>query len=115
MVGHPQRGEIYWVDFGEPQGSEQGYRRPALVVQNDLGNQASSVTIVAALTSRLPKKAYPFHVRVGPPLLSKEGVVLCEQIRTVALARLEGLPMAVLPQALMNQVDEALMHSLGLR
>ena len=103
------------MDFGEPQGSEQGYRRPALVVQNDLGNQASSVTIVAALTSRLPKKDYPFHVRVTPPLLPKEGVVLCEQLRTVAVARLEGPPMAMLPQTVMEQVDEALMHSLGLR
>jgi mRNA interferase MazF len=115
VVGHPRRGEVYWVDFGNPQGSEQGYRRPALVIQNDLGNQASSVTIVAALTSQLPKKAYPFHVRVEPPLLPKEGVVLCEQLRTVALTRLEGPPMAMLPQSLMDEVDEALAHSLGLR
>ena len=110
----PRRGEVYWVDFGQPRGSEQGGRRPALIVQNDLGNQASSVTIVAALTSRPMRREYPFHVHVGAPLLPKEGTVLCEQIRTVAMDRLEGSPLAALPENLMHDVDKALMHSLGL-
>lgn len=39
--GEIKRGEIYWVDFGKTKGSEQGGKRPALVVQNNIGNKHS--------------------------------------------------------------------------
>ena len=102
------------VDFDPAQGSEQGGRRPALVIQNDLGNLASTVTIVAALTSKVPSRRYPFHVRVPGDLLPRPCVVLCNQIRTVAKERLEGPPMAELPADVMGEVDAALVSQLGL-
>lgn len=54
------RGEIYWVEFDPVKGSEQGGLRPALVVQQDVGNQHSPTTVVAAMTSTLPPRRYPF-------------------------------------------------------
>ena len=48
-----RRGEIYWVDFGTPRGSEQAGKRPALVIQNDVGNESSPTTIVAGITSKI--------------------------------------------------------------
>ena len=46
-----KRGEVYWCDFGEPYGSEQGYIRYAIVVQNDIANFNSSTTIVLPCTT----------------------------------------------------------------
>ena len=114
MVDRPRRGEIYWTDFEPVQGSEQGGLRPAVVIQNDLGNLASTVTIVAAITSKMPPKQYPFHVRIPDGLLPKPSVVLCNQIRTVSKERLDGKPLAELPSAVLAEVEEALMSQLGL-
>ena len=102
------------VGFDPVQGSEQGGRRPALVIQNDLGNLASTVTVVAALTSKVPSRRYPFHVRVPEGLLPRPSVALCNQIRTVAKERLEGPPLAELPADVMGEVDAALVAQLGL-
>ena len=102
------------VDFDPVQGSEQGGRRPALVIQNDLGNLASTVTVVAAISSKAPSRRYPFHVRVREDLLPRPSVVLCNQMRTVAKERLEGPPLAELPADVMGEVDAALVSQLGL-
>jgi len=102
------------VDFDPVQGGEQGGRRPALVIQNDLGNLASTVTNVAAISSTGPSRRYPFHVRVPEDLLARPSVVLCNQLRTVAKERLEGPPMAELPADVMGEVDAALVSQLGL-
>ena len=59
--GEIKRGEIYWVDFGKTKGSEQGGKRPALVVQNNIGNKHSPTTIVVAITSKR-KPNLPTHV-----------------------------------------------------
>ena len=102
------------VDFDPAQGSEQGGRRPALVTQNDLGNLASTVTVVAAIISKVPSRRCPFHVRVPEDLLPRPSVVLCNQMRTVAKKRLEGPPLAELPADVMGEVDAALATQLGL-
>jgi mRNA interferase MazF len=107
-----RRGCIYWVDFDPVFGSEQGKRRPALVIQNNLGNLTSDVTTVIAITSQVPSKRYPMHVHVT--LLGKPFVILCEQIRTVSLERVESEVIAELPPELMEQVEEAIRHQLGL-
>ena len=46
-----KRGEVYWCDFGIPYGHEQGGLRPAIIVQNDIGNLHSSTTIVIPCTT----------------------------------------------------------------
>jgi len=56
----PKRGEIWLVNFDPTIGSEINKTRPALIIQNDIGNTYSPVTIVAALTSATPgEKIYP--------------------------------------------------------
>lgn len=47
----PRRGEIYFVDFSPTGTGEMAGRHPALVIQNDIGNRASQLTIVAAITA----------------------------------------------------------------
>ena len=109
-----RRGGIYYVDFEPVRGSEQGMVRPALVVQNDVGNAASGTTIVAAITSRIPTRRYPFHVWLPEGLLPKPSVVMCEQLRTVSRERFVSEAIAHCDARLMHQVDAALLVSLGI-
>jgi mRNA interferase MazF len=80
-----KRGEIYWVEFDPVKGSEQGGLRPALVVQNDVGNRYSPTTVVVAITRTLPPRPYPFTVMVEPGEsgLPELSVVNCSQIATI--------------------------------
>jgi mRNA interferase MazF len=107
-----RRGCVYWVDFDPVRGSEQGKIRPALVIQNNLGNLTSGTTIVVAITSQVPSKNYPMHVCLF--LEGKPAVILCEQIRTVSLERVNPRVIAELSAGTMEQVEEAVRHSLGL-
>lgn len=121
MSGEPavHRGGIYLVDLGpepgrgeEPVGAAR--YRPALVVQNDLGNAAAATTIVVLLTSRRASQTYPFQVDLPAGVLGRAGVILCEQIRTVSLERVDRRLLADCPAHVMEEVDEALRVSLGL-
>lgn len=79
MVDFPQRGEIYWVEFTPARGAEQAGRRPALIVQNDVGNRYAPTTIVAAITSRGGGRQGISHRREaagGPSSQTLEGVGL---------------------------------------
>jgi mRNA interferase MazF len=80
-----RRGEIYWVEFDPVKGSEQGGLRPALVVQNDVGNRFSPTTVVAALTRTIPPRPYPFVVIVeaAESGLAERSVVNCAQLATI--------------------------------
>ena len=80
-----ERGEIYWVEFDPIKGSEQGGLRPALIVQNDVGNRYSPTTVVVAITRTIPPRPYPFVVIVEPAEsgLSERCVVNCSQIATI--------------------------------
>jgi mRNA interferase MazF len=80
-----RRGEIYWVEFEPVKGSEQGGLRPALVVQNDVGNRFSPTTVVAAITRTVPPRPYPFVVSVEPAEsgLPERSVVNCSQLATI--------------------------------
>ena len=110
-----QRGEIYLVDWNPARGSEQAGIRPALVIQNDIGNRYSPTTIVAAISSA-PARGYPFHVRISPEEsgLPQDSVVKLEQIMTVSKERLVR-KLGELPEARMAEVDQAIHRSLGLR
>jgi len=109
-----RRGDIWWVDFGTPQGSEQGGRRPALIVQNDTGNTHSSTTIIAAITSK-KRGAYPFHVDISAHEsgLPQDSTVLLEQLLTISQDRLVNHTGELSPEK-MREIDEALQVSLGL-
>ncbi len=109
-----KRGELYYADLSPVVGSEQGGVRPVLVVQNDVGNRFSPTVIAAAVTSKLDKARLPTHIELSAKLygLSKDSVVLLEQIRTIDKRRLKERIGALSPQT-MARVDDALLISLG--
>ena len=88
MVAAPHRGEIFEVNWNPARGSEQAGIRPALIVQNDIGNAASPTTIVVAVTSRRPKTPYPFIVELVGTSLPKVSFANCSQLYTVDKERL---------------------------
>ncbi len=109
------RGEIYYADLSPVVGSEQGGIRPVLIVQNDVGNKHSPTVIAAAITSQRDKAKLPTHIEVdgGNCGLSKDSVVLLEQIRTLDKKRLKER-MGQLDSNAMTQVNNALSISFGL-
>ena len=108
------RGEIYWVNWHPGRGSEQSGLRPALVIQNNIGNQYSPTTIVAALTTAVEKR-YPFLVSVSAKEsgLPKDSTVNLATILTIDKTRL-GDKCGELGEDRMSEVDEAIKASLGL-
>lgn len=84
------RGEIYLVDLRDNVGSEQGGVRPAVIVQNEVGNNNSPTTIVCPLTSK-QKKQIPTHVdlSVRDCQILVDSTVLCEQVRVIDRARIK--------------------------
>ncbi len=110
-----RRGEIYYADLSPVVGSEQGGVRPVLIVQNDVGNKYSPTVIAAAITSRQDKAALPTHIKVDAVSngLSRDSVVLLEQIRTIDKRRLKER-MGCLDTGSMGKVDEAISISFGL-
>lgn len=110
-----KRGEIYYADLSPVVGSEQGGMRPVLIVQNDVGNKHSPTVIAAAITSKTDKSQLPTHIPVSASScgLSKDSVVLLEQVRTLDKTRLRER-MGELDRNSMHQVDNALSVSLGL-
>ena len=115
MTVQCRRGEIYYADLNPIRGHEQGGRRPVLIIQNDVGNQFSPITIVAPLTTSFSSRVYPTEVRVtaGVGGLSEASAVLLNQIKAVDKARLETR-IGQFDARTMRQVDEAIKISLGL-
>ena len=109
-----KRGELYYADLSPVVGSEQGGIRPVLVVQNDVGNKYSPTVIAAAVTSKINKAKLPTHIELNAVEygLSKDSVVLLEQIRTLDKRRLKER-IGELSATKMLMVDDALLISLG--
>lgn len=109
------RGDIYYADLSPVVGSEQGGVRPVLIVQNDVGNKFSPTVIAAAITSQTAKTRLPTHININADRcgLSKDSVVLLEQIRTLDKRRLKER-MGTLDINAMQKVDSALTISFGL-
>lgn len=114
-VVFPQRGDIYLVSFDPTVGSEIQKTRPALVIQNDVGNQYSPITIVAAITSKFDTPPYPTEVVIEPKDsgLGQTSAVILNQIRSVDRQRLiKRIGKASVE--VMGRVDRAIAISLGL-
>jgi mRNA interferase MazF len=112
----PRRGEIWLVEFDPSRGHEIKKTRPAVIIQNDIGNKYSPVTIVAAVTSKLSPTPYPVEVVVSPAKgngLALPSAINLGQIRSVDRARLVKR-LGALDAATMRKVDEALKISIGL-
>lgn len=110
-----KRGDIYYADLSPVIGSEQGGVRPVLVVQNDVGNKYSPTVIAAAITSQINKAKLPTHIEVDALQfgLSKDSVILLEQVRTIDKKRLKE-KIGHLEGELMDKVNDALGISFGL-
>jgi mRNA interferase MazF len=112
----PRRGEIWLVEFDPSRGHEIRKTRPAVIVQNDIGNRHSPVTIVAAVTSKLSPTPYPVEVAVAPGKgngLTLPSAIHLGQIRSVDRERLVKR-LGALDAPTMRKVDDALKISLGL-
>jgi len=83
-----KRGEIWMVNFNPGRGSEQTGVRPALIIQNDIGNQYASTTIVAAITTTIKKYPVTVLLAQGKGGLKQSSMVNLAQILTVDKARL---------------------------
>ena len=101
-----KRGDIYYADLRPVVGSEQGGVRPVLIVQNDVGNRYSPTVIAAAITSQKEKSKLPTHIELDSKNcgLSKDSVVLLEQIRTI-VAPLAKKPESILIRRLDKPED----------
>ena len=108
-----QRGDIYFVRLDSSTGSEQSGTRPAVILQNDVGNTHSPTLIVATLTSKTEKKAaQPTHCLVEPEKL-EPSIVQAEQIFTIDKSRVQNFAGHLTPEE-MSRVDDAVKISLAL-
>ena len=110
-----KRGDVYYADLSPVVGSEQGGIRPVVIVQNDVGNKHSPTVIAAAITSKTTKAKLPTHIEVYADQngLSRNSVILLEQIRTIDKKRLKE-KMGHLKKETMDRVDDAINISFGL-
>jgi mRNA interferase MazF len=114
-MNNPKRGELYLVNFEPTVGAEIRKTRPALVLQNDIANRHSPITIVAAVTSKFDETLYPTEVLVTAPEggLSVDSVVLLNQIRSIARRRLVRR-LGAIRGSTMERAERSLQISLGL-
>jgi mRNA interferase MazF len=111
-----RRGEVYLVSFDPTVGHEIKKTRPALIIQNDVGNRHSPLTIVAAITSKVSVVLYPVEVVVSPSGangLETLSAIRLDQIRTIDKQRLIKRLGAV-DYSIIKKVDEAIKISMGL-
>ncbi len=115
-VPSPRRGETYWLDFAPATGHEMTGFHPCVIVQNDVGNQNSALTIVVALTSNLRVATLPIGVLLpaGTAGLKHDSVVHCGHIYTVDQKR-SGNKLGEVPAPKMVEIDRALGLSFGLK
>jgi mRNA interferase MazF len=114
-VAFPRRGDIYLVHFDPTVGHEIQKTRPAVIIQNDVSNQYSPITIVAAISSQFSDPPFPREVVIGPQEsgLLRPSAVIVNQLRSVDRQRLAKKLGQISGQG-MRRVDEAIKISLGL-
>lgn len=110
-----RRGDIFYADLRPVIGSEQGGIRPVLIVQNNTGNKHSPTVICAAITSKLNKAKLPTHVEISAKEegITKDSVILLEQVRTIDKTRLRE-KVCHLDGEILEKIDKALLISLAI-
>lgn len=110
-----RRGDIFYADLRPVIGSEQGGIRPVLIVQNNTGNKHSPTVICAAITSKLNKAKLPTHVEISAAEegITKDSVILLEQVRTIDKTRLRE-KVCHLEGEILERIDKALLISLAI-
>ncbi|HHC25629.1 MAG TPA: type II toxin-antitoxin system PemK/MazF family toxin [Desulfobacterales bacterium] len=114
-INFPKRGYVFLVNFDPTVGSEIKKTRPALILQNDISNEYSPITIVAAITSQFDESLYPTEVllQASEGGLKNNSVVLLNQIRSIDKQRLIKR-LGVLKPNTMEKIEIALQISFGL-
>ena len=112
-----KRGDVYYADFGSVEdavGHELAKKRPVLIIQNNLGNKKSTTTICLCLSTKC-KYGLPYHVHFNDlNIVNRESDICAEQIKTIDQCRLEQY-LGNVGSAVMEQVDKALLISLGIK
>ena len=109
------RGDVFFADLNPVVGSETGGVRPVVIIQNNIGNRFSP-TVIAAITSRATKRAFPVHVKLKDNRsgLTEDTTILLEQIRTIDKRRLKQY-IGHLDEDTMQLIDKAAARSIGLK
>ena len=108
-----KRGDLVYLNFDPIVGSEQGGPRPAVVVQNDMGNKHAPTVIIAPVTSKNKKNNLPTHVKLTSHILERNSMVLLEQLKTVDKSRIDSY-IGTLSDEEMKMIDKALRISLAI-
>ncbi|ARS88744.1 type II toxin-antitoxin system PemK/MazF family toxin [Natrarchaeobaculum aegyptiacum] len=109
-----RRGDVVIVRFDPAEGHEMKKTRPAVVVQNDVGNSNASTTIVAPVTGTY--RGYPFEVLVeaAESPFEKDSSIRLDQIRVVSIEQRIHSVVGCLDPETVKRIDDALKLSLGL-
>lgn len=108
-----KRGEIWWVDLKPVIGNETDKKRPCLILQNDVGNQNGTTTIVAPLLPGI--KTYPFVVNVKPTVqngLNGDRHINLSQMRAVDAQRIKN-KLGILEDVYWEEIEKAVCIELG--
>ena len=111
------RGELWWADFGIPFGSEPGYKRPVLIIQNDFFNRSHiNTTIVIPLSTNLLLADAPGNVFIAKKesKLKKDSIITISQIEVVDRQRLIE-KISKIDRTLMDKIENNIMFILGIR
>lgn len=110
-----KRGEIYLYDFGNNEGSVQNGIRPVLVIQCDEGNQTSTTTVVAAMTTAIKKRYLPSHIILGRNFgLREPSMVMLEQLKTVNQSELLEYIGLVDSEYILKEINIGLKKAFGM-
>ena len=111
------RGDIYLINLDPVIGKEIGKARPSVIIQNNIGNKFSPVTIIAPISS-LKEITKPLPVMVfiekGEGGLKEDSYVDCGQIRTVDKTERLITKFGTLDKLKMFEIDKALKISISL-
>jgi len=97
----PERGDVVWLHFNPQVGSEQAGRRPALVISPKPYNHRVGLALVCPITTKI--KGYPFEVEI-PPNMETEGVILCDQIKSLDWRARKAKRIGAVPPSVMQEV-----------
>ncbi|MGC5615609.1 type II toxin-antitoxin system PemK/MazF family toxin [Georgenia sp. Z1491] len=114
MISH---GDVVWVDFGSPRGSEPAKRRPAVVMQEDwlLATRISTV-LVTPLTSNVALDAFPGNVLIPVDAagLEKDSVAVVSQVGPVGREFIESHPVGRVPSYLLTRIADGIRLVMGI-
>ncbi|VAX34872.1 Programmed cell death toxin YdcE [hydrothermal vent metagenome] len=80
------QGDVFWINFGKPSGSSPAYKRPCLILQNNLFNRSQiNTVVVCAITSNIDRAKAPGNILLfkKEANLPKQSVVNISQIYTM--------------------------------